>query len=73
MEAIPDKEHDNKSDKNQRKQVTDNRGGFKPGPWPKGRRPDLVNHPMPGRIPAGWPNGEPVEVLTHPTQESDSE
>lgn len=72
MEAMPDKDHDNQRDKTQRKQIADNRGGFKPGPWPKGRRPDLVNHPMPGRIPAGWPNGEPVEVLTHPTQETDS-
>lgn len=66
------KDQDITTDKEQTAFVVNDRGGFKPGPWPPEGPPDLVDHPMPGRIPVGWPNGEPVITLTHPKKESDS-
>ncbi len=73
------KKRDKKTKKNKKNQKTNqyeglsNQGIYKPGPWPEGKRPDLVNHPMPGRIPAGWPHGKPVEVLKFQTEEAASD
>lgn len=72
MRDREDKDQDTKRDKEQPKFALKDRGGFKPGPWPPEGPPDLVDHPMPGRIPAGWPNGNPVVTLSHPKKESDS-